>query len=141
MRSGYPNRRPIEFLRITTLLILSALLLASAGAASAERWVAITLFKSVDATSIQVLPSGLRRAKVKEDCAHTGWKRCESMIRVELFDCQGRAFTIESVEVRQTDGTTKREGRPPSMPSATPPPWFRADGDPTFDYVCAWKSR
>jgi hypothetical protein len=127
-------------------LILSTLLLASAGAAATEHWVAIPLPdgglpESVDSTGIDVLPSGLRRAKIKEDCSHSRRRGCESIIRIELFDCQIRAFTIESAEIRQTDGTAKREGRPPSMPPEAPPPWFYSDPNPILDYVCVWTAQ
>ena len=118
-----------------TPLILSILLLASEGAPAAEHWVAVHLPESVDSESIQVEPSGLRRAKIKQDCHHGN--KCESIIRVELFDCQRREFTIESVETHQTDGTTNREETPPGTPS---PPNLALDGDPIFDYVCAWKN-
>jgi hypothetical protein len=90
-------------------LILPILLLASAGAAAAEHWENITSpdgvpQESVDSMSIDVLPSGIRRAKIKEDCK-SAQRGCESIVRVELFDCDNRSFTIESAVQRQIDGT------------------------------------
>lgn len=124
-------------------LILPILLLASARAAAAERWENVILpdgepRQSVDSKSIDFLPSGRRRAKVKEDCqsARSG---CESIVRVELFDCDNRSFSIESAERRQIDGTVISEGRPPSMPAEVPAPWFRQNPDRILDYVCNWK--
>jgi hypothetical protein len=124
-------------------LMLPILLLASAGAA-AEHWENISSpdgvpQESVDSMSIVVLPSGKRRAKIKEDCK-SGPRGCESIVRVELFDCDNRSFTIESAEQLQIDGTVIREGRPPSMPpNASAPPWFHQAPNPVLDYVCVWK--
>jgi hypothetical protein len=126
-----------------TGLVLPILLLASAGAAAAEHWENIPSpdgepRESVDSMNIDVLPSGIRRAKVKEDC-QSARRGCESIVRVELFDCDNRSFTIESAERRQSDGTVISEGRPPSMPPNAPTPWFQQDPNPILDYVCVWK--
>ena len=126
-----------------TGLILPILLLASAGATAAEHWETIPSpdgesRESADSTSINVLASGIRRAKIKEDC-RSGRRGCESIIRVELFDCDNRSFTIESAEVHQTYGTVIGDGRPPSMPPNAPAPWFHQDPNSVLDYVCVWK--
>jgi hypothetical protein len=123
--------------------ILPILLLASAGATAAEHWEKITSpdgepRESVDSMSIDFLPSGIRRAKIKEDC-QSARRGCESIVRVELFECDNRSFTIESAERRQVDGTVISEGRPPSMPPSAPAPWFHQDPNPILDYVCLWK--
>jgi hypothetical protein len=121
--------------------IMLCLLGLMAGAASAEQWLMVQAPVSVlvDAASIEILPSGLRRARVKLDMSlvppapNQPAKRLLFDISVMVFDCRKRASRMESGEDHLADGTVTKWER--SNPDDI---WLRADTDVALGYVCAW---
>jgi|ERR1700677_313306 hypothetical protein len=121
--------------------IVLCLLGLMAGTASADQWfmVQAPVSVSVDAASIEILPSGLRRARVKLDMSLVPPARSEPSkrllfdISVMVFDCRKRASRMESGEDHLADGTVTKWER--SNPDDI---WLRTDTDAALAYVCAW---
>jgi hypothetical protein len=117
------------------------LLCLVAGAAGAEHWfmVQAPVSVSVDTASIEILPAGLRRARVKLDMSLVPPGKDEppnrllSTISVTIFDCKKQASRIESGESQLADGTVKEWHR--SNPQEV---WLHTDNDIALWYVCAW---
>jgi hypothetical protein len=124
-----------------TRSIALCLLCAMAGAATAQQWfmVQAPVSVSVDAASIEILPFGLRRARVKLDMSlvppapNERAKRLLFDISVMVFDCKKRVSRMESGEDHLADGTVTKWER--SNPEDI---WLRTDTDVALAYVCAW---
>jgi hypothetical protein len=112
-----------------------------AGAATAQQWfmVQAPVSVSVDAASIEILPFGLRRARVKLDMSlvppapNERAKRLLFDISVMVFDCKKRVSRMESGEDHLADVTVTKWER--SNPEDI---WLRTDTDVALAYVCAW---
>lgn len=134
-------------------LMALALLLIS-NAVSAEEWV--TLRKPpepgesapagilVDTASIEIVATGIRRARVKSDflghrtdLSTTLPNIVSFMILVRSYDCEKQITRDESMEVHHTDGSVH------SADLSKNPKWYPAPPnravDPTIDFVCEWK--
>jgi hypothetical protein len=128
------------------LLCLTSLIAGTAGAGDAahpapEQWfmVQAPVSISVDTASIEILPSGIRRARVKLDMSHAPSARNEPTkrlmfdIAVIAFDCKKQTSRMESGESHLADGTVAvREG------SRSEDIWLRTDTEVALAYVCAW---
>lgn len=121
--------------------IVLCLLGLMAGTASAEQWfmVQAPVSVSVDAASIEILPSGLRRARVKLDMSlvppapNELAKRLLFDISVMVFDCKKQTSRMESGEDHLADGTVRKWER--TNPGDI---WLRTDTEVALAYVCAW---
>ena len=116
-------------------------LVARAASAAPEQWfmVQAPVSISVDTASIEILSSGLRRARVKLDMSlappapSERAKRLMFDISLMVFDCKKHASQMESGENHLADGTiTKWERSDPQNI------WLRTDTDVALMYVCAW---
>ena len=132
------NYEPGSSMKRSIVLCLLGLM---AGTAGAEQWfmVQAPVSVSVDAASIEILPLGLRRARVKLDMSlapparNEPAKRLLFDISVMVFDCGKRASRMESGENHLADGTVTKWER--SNPEDI---WLRTDTDAALAYVCAW---
>lgn len=112
-----------------------------AGTTHAEQWFMVQspVSVSVDTTSIEILPSGQRRARVKNDMSLVPPDPKEPpnrplfFIMTTIFDCKKKASRVESGEAHLADGTVKQWQR--SNPQEV---WLRTDDDIALAFVCAW---
>lgn len=130
-----------------TLVLLST-------AASAEDWVVLRRTPDpgesapagilVDSTSIEILDTGIRRARHKTDflgrrleLEKFGAGVLAFTITVTSYDCKKQMTHDESVEFHNADGTFH------SLDQSENPKWYPAPdngaADPTIDFVCGWK--
>jgi hypothetical protein len=127
----------------TNTLCLLCLVAGAAGAAGAapEQWFVVQapVSVSVDTASIEMLSSGLRRARVKLDMSLVPPARIDRAkrlmfdISVMVFDCKKHTSQMESGENHLADGTiTKWERSDPQNI------WLPTDTDAALMYVCAW---
>ena len=98
----------------------------------------------VDSTSIEILPSGIRRAKIKIDflsrrvnAEKFGPTVLSFDILVKSYDCEKQLTNEESVELHRVDGSVQIFD-PSKGTKWYPAPENRA-ADPTFDFVCSWR--
>jgi hypothetical protein len=135
---------------------LMALTLALASNATrAEEWVVLrpppesaTVLPGilVDSSSIEILGTGIRRARVKIDfLSHRldfekfGPKVVSYVIFVKSYDCEKQMTHDDSMESHQIDGSINTiDGS--QNPKWSPAPENRA-ADLTFDFVCGWKPK
>jgi hypothetical protein len=136
----------------TAIAALTGALLFSA-IASAEDWVALRPPAVpgtgkppqilLDVASIEILPSGLRRAKSKtdflgdQDSGQFTPRTMRFAIWVNMYDCAKQLKHLESSELHMVDGTVRSDNRPSSE-------WYPAlipAADPVFGYVCQWKGK
>lgn len=111
------------------------------GATHAEQWFMVQspVSVSVDTASIEIMPSGQRRAKVKHDMSlvppapNEPANRALYFIMLTVFDCKKQASRIESGEAHLADGTVHRWER--SNPQEI---WLKTDDDVALAFVCAW---
>ena len=123
------------------LLYLVACTAGAAPAPAPEHWfmVQAPVSVSVDTASIEILPSGLRRARVKLDmslappAATERAKRLMFDISVIVFNCKKKVSQTESGENHLADGTVVKWER--SDPQDI---WLGSDTDIALAYVCAW---
>jgi hypothetical protein len=93
---------------------------------------------SVDTASIEILPAGQRRARVKHDMSlvtpapNEPPNRALYFIMTTTFDCKKQASRVECGEAHLTDGTATRWQR--SNPQEI---WLRTDDDVALAFVCA----
>lgn len=135
------------------LLIALAMVLLST-AADAQEWIAVRRPTDpgqaglpsilVDAASIVVLNSGMRRASVKIDTVADARQHNLSaptflafIIVVKTYDCGKRMLHEDSTEFHDSDGAVH------TIDSSSNPKWYPAPAvkaaDPTLDFVCEWK--
>jgi hypothetical protein len=123
------------------LLFLVACAAGAAPPPAPEHWfmVQAPVSISVDAASIQILPTGQRRARVKLDMSlapPAPTKRAQRLlfdIAVMVFDCKSRTARVESGENHLADGTVTLWER--SDPQDI---WLGSDTDIALTYVCTW---
>jgi hypothetical protein len=100
----------------------------------------------VDATSIEILDTGIRRARVKIDFLSRrvdfekfGPNAVSFMIVVKSYNCEKQLTHEESMESHQIDGSVQ------ASDSSKDPKWYPAPqnraADPTINFVCGWKVR
>lgn len=126
----------------SALLSLWCVACGATGAAGTEQWFMVQAPVSVlvDTASIEILPAGLRRARVKLDMSLVPPGKDEppnrpvSMTSLTIFDCKKQASRVESGEAQLADGTVKEWHR--SNPQEI---WLRSDNDIALAYVCAWR--
>jgi hypothetical protein len=140
---------------VKTLFIALALLIASP-AARAEDWVVLRKPPetgesapagiSVDSTSIEILGSGIRRAKVKVDflSRRLGFETFEGnplsfTIWTTSYDCNKKMRHDDSMETHWVDGSVRTLDLSKNL-RWYPAPENRA-ADPSFDFVCGWKPK
>ena len=135
------------------LMLLTFALISTA--AGAEEWVVLrpppetgTLPAGilVDSSSIEILDTGIRRARIKIDFLSRrldtetfGPTAVSYMIFVEAYDCAKQMSAEESFESYQIDGSVRSMDTSKS-PKWSPVPENRA-ADPTCDFVCGWKPK
>jgi hypothetical protein len=94
---------------------------------------------SVDTASIEILPSGQRRARVKHDMSLVPPDPREPpnhalfFIMTTIFDCKSQASRVESGEAHLADGTVKQWQR--TNPQEI---WLKTYDDVALAFVCAW---
>jgi hypothetical protein len=136
------------------LIGLTLVLLTTA--ASAQEWVVLRRTPDpresapagilVDSTSIEILDTGIRRARHKRDFVGRrlelekfGAGVLAFTITVTSYDCKNQMTHDESVEFHNADGTFH------SLDQSKKPKWFPAPenraADPTIDFVCGWKPK
>ena len=135
-------------------IALLTLLLASSEV-HAEQWVALRKPVErlgdppqilVDASSIDILEMGIRRARVKVDFlgSRPPPENIEPaalifMILIKSYDCENKLRREDSMEFHSVDGSVHT-----SDPSKQAP-WYPAPenpaADPTIGYVCTWKRK
>jgi hypothetical protein len=96
----------------------------------------------LDTQSIEVLDSGLRRARIKTDftslprgAEESTQKSLNILVTVQLYDCMKHSTQMESSEAHLADGTVKY------TQAKNTGVWLQADVDPVRDFVCAWKPK
>jgi hypothetical protein len=140
---------------VRALFIVLVLLVASSVARAAE-WVVLRkppeIGKSapagisVDSTSIEILESGIRRARVKVDLLsrRLGFERFDPKvlgftIRTNSYDCDKKMSREDSMETHWVDGSAQ------TLDLSKNPKWYPAPenraADPSFDFVCGWKPK
>jgi hypothetical protein len=125
-------------MRLNITLCLFALM---AGTAYAEQWfmVQTPVSVSVDTASIEILPSGQRRARVKHDMSLVTPDPKEPpnrplfFITTMIFDCRKQSSRAESGEAHLADGTVKQWTR--KNPQEI---WLKTDDDLALAFVCGW---
>jgi hypothetical protein len=132
------------------LMALTLLLLS--GIASADDWIVLRKLPGpedslpgilIDSTSIEILDSGIRRARHKTDFIG-GRLELEKLppnavsftIFVTSYDCENQMTHPESMESHQVDGSVHHLDLSKNS-KWYPAPKNRA-ADPTIDFVCAW---
>jgi hypothetical protein len=136
-----------QLIAITLVLISNAV--------NAEQWVVLRESPEggtsppgmlVDSTSITILESGVRRARVKVDSLsrrtdreNLGPTAVSYMIFVNLYDCEKQLTRNESMEAHLNDGSSQAAVLSKDR-KWYPAPENRA-ADPTFDFVCGWKPK
>jgi hypothetical protein len=133
------------------LMLLTFALIATA--AEAEEWVVLrpppesgTLPPGilVDSSSIEILDTGIRRARTKIDFLSRrldtekfGPTAVSYMIYVKAYDCPKQMISEESFESYQIDGSVR------SMDMSKSPKWYPTPenraADLTVDFVCGWR--
>jgi hypothetical protein len=133
------------------MIALSLLLVSTA--ATAETWVTLRSPPEsgaspagilVDSTSIEILGSAIRRAKVKIDFLSrrglhevSGPNAVNFSIHVKLYDCEKQMTREDSMESHLMDGSVH------TLDLTSNPKWYPAPAnrlaDPTIDFVCGWK--
>jgi len=137
-----------ELIAITLLLISNA--------ASAEEWVFVrkpsdpgqagTPAILVDSTSIEILATGIRRARSKTDflapranVEKFGPRTVVFIIWVNSYDCEKQMTHEDSLESHLIDGSALAHDFPKDTR------WYPAPAnpaaDPTIDFVCGWKPK
>jgi hypothetical protein len=134
------------------ILVALTLLLAT-GVLKAEEWVIIPdptslgpsgggPIVSLDTQSIELLDSGLRRARTQfdfsllpRDASESSQKSLNVLVMVELYDCKKRSTQMETSEAHLADGSVKY------AKAKNTGVWLRAEVDPVRDFVCAWKPK
>lgn len=127
--------------RVMRLNITLCLFALMAGTACAEQWfmVQTPVSVSVDTASIEILPSGRRRARVKHDMSLVTPDPKEPpnrplfFITTMIFDCKKQSFRAESGEAHLADGTVQQWTR--KNPQEI---WLKTDDDLALAFVCAW---
>jgi hypothetical protein len=140
---------------VKTLFVVLVLLVASS-VARAEEWAVLRKPPEtgesapagilVDSTSIEILKSGIRRARVKVDFLSRrinsekfGPTVLSFVILVRSYDCEKQLSQEESVEWHKIDGSVQ------AFEVSTNPKWYPAPenraADPSFDFVCGWKPK
>jgi hypothetical protein len=136
--------------------LLALTLVLVSNAASAEEWVVLrpppasaTVLALpgilIDASSIEVLDTGIRRAREKIDFLSRrldekfGPKAVSYVIFVRSYDCIKQLTHDDSMESHQIDGSINTIDGSPN-PKWSPAPETRA-ADLTFDFVCGWKPK
>lgn len=101
---------------------------------------------SVDSTSIEILKTGIRRARVKIDFLSRrvafekfGPTVLSFTILVKSYDCEKQLTHEESLEMHRIDGSVQASDLS-KEPKWYPAPENRA-ADPTFDFVCGWRPK
>jgi hypothetical protein len=99
----------------------------------------------VDAASIEILATGIRRARVKFNFLGRRSDLEKSpnivsfMIIVRSYDCEKQMTHDESMETHHTDDSVH------SLDLSKSPKWYPAPpnraADPTIDFVCGWKPK
>jgi hypothetical protein len=130
-----------------TLVVLST-------AAGAEEWVAVRTPSdpgqaglpsiSVDTTSIEILNTGIRRARVKTDFLANGRKSgslgptvITMIIWVNSYDCARQMRRNDSLETHLNNGTVTVRDLSMKWYPAPENRW----ADPTLDFICRWQDR
>jgi hypothetical protein len=125
-------------------------------AASAEEWVVLRASPGigeggpagilVDLSSLEILDTGIRRARVKIDflsrrldSENFGPNTVNFIIWVKSYDCEKQMTHEESMETHLIDGSVHALNRSKN-PQWYPAPENRA-ADPSIDFVCGWKPR
>ena len=135
------------------LMLLTFALISTAG--RAQEWVVLrtppesgTLPPGilVDSSSIEILDTGIRRARIKTDFLSRrlanetfGPSDVSYMIFVQAYDCAKQMISEESMESHQIDGSV-RSIDPSKNHKWSPMPENRA-ADLTVDFVCGWKPK
>jgi len=148
-----PTGAECGFGAVKTLFIVLVLLVSSR-VVRAEEWVVLRKPAeigesapagiSVDSTSIEILESGIRRAKVKVDflSRRLGFEQFDPKVLsfsiwVTSYDCEKQTLRDESVELHRIDGSVQ------GFNSSNEPKWHHVPenraADPSFDFVCGWK--
>jgi hypothetical protein len=130
-------------------------LLVASGAARAENWVVLRKPAeigesapagiSVDSNSIEILESGIRRARVKVDFLghRLGFEKLDPnafsfTIWINSYDCDKKMSRNDSMETHWVDGSVHTLDLSNSR-------WYqKAENpalDPSFDFVCGWKAK
>ena len=139
---------------VRRLFIVLGLVVASSGA-RAEDWVILRKPAeigesapagiSVDSASIEILETGMRRARVKLDflSRRLGFEKLDPeafsfTILTNSYDCDKKVSRNDSMETHWVDGSvhtlnlsSSRWGQKPENPAV----------DPSFDFVCGWKPK
>jgi hypothetical protein len=131
-------------------------LLVASGVAQAEDWVVLRkpaeIGESapagilVDSTSIEILETGIRRARVKIDflSRRLGFEQFSPntlsfTIWTTSYDCDRQMSREISMETHLVDGSVSTLGLSKN-PRWYPAPENRAV-DPSFDFVCGWRPK
>jgi hypothetical protein len=139
---------------VKTLFIVLVLLVASS-VVRAEDWVVLRKPAeigesapagiSVDSTSIEILGSGIRRAKVKVDflSRRLGFEQFEGnplsfTIWTVSYDCDKKVHQDVSMETHWFDGSVRTLDLSSSRWYPNPQ---NPAADPSFDFVCGWKPK
>jgi hypothetical protein len=100
---------------------------------------AVPCVVSADTASIEVLPSGQRRARVKHDMTlvppdpNEPPNRALYFIMTMIFDYKKQSSRAESGEAHLADGTVTQWQR--ENPQEI---WLKTDDDVALAFVCAW---
>ncbi len=136
------------------LIALTLVLISTA--ASAEEWVVVRKPSDpgqaglpsilVDSTSIEILGTGIRRARVKTDflgqrvnVEQFGPRTVSFIVWVNSYDCERQMTHEDSMESHLIDGSVLAHDFPKNT-RWYPAPENRA-ADPTIDFVCGWKPK
>jgi hypothetical protein len=101
----------------------------------------------VDITSIEILDTGIRRARVKVDFLSRriafesfGPKVLSFSIATDSYDCEKQLISEDLVEMHWVDGSVQTPG-PPTNPTWRLVPVTARAAIPSFDFVCGWKPK
>ncbi len=136
------------------LIALTLVLISTA--ASAEEWVVVRKPSDpgqaglpsilVDSTSIEILGTGIRRARVKTDflgqrvnVEQFGPRTVSFIVWVNSYDCERQMTHEDSMESHLIDGSVLAHDFPKNT-RWYPAPENRA-ADPTIDFDCGWKPK
>ena len=136
------------------IVFVILVLLVASSVAGAEDWVVLRKPAeigesapagiSVDSASIETLETGIRRARVKVDflSRRLGFEQFDPNVLIFIiwtvsYDCDKRVKHEEHVETHLIDGSVR------TSDVSKNPKWYPAANkaaDPSFDFVCGWKS-
>ena len=137
-------------------LFIVLVLLVASSVARAEEWVVLRKPPeigepapagiSVDPTSIEILKSGIRRARVKVDflSRRLGFERYDPKVLsftiwTNSYDCDKKMSREDSMETHWVDGSVK------TLDLSKNPKWYPAPenraADLSFDFVCGWEPK